>query len=437
MAQVRLPRPRPVQPNRAETLAVVDIGSAKVCCLIARLKPVDNPEDHHGRSHLVEIIGYGFQRARGVKRGQVVDLDQGEKAVRLAVDHAERMAGVTVSRVIVGLGGGRIKSDRLSAQIRIAGQVSDGDVARVLDTAQDHGVEIDRTPLHAVPVSYAIDGEAGIADPRGMVGDELCVDMNLVTAQVAAIRNLVLLLERCHLGVDGIIATAYASGLAVLVADELELGSVAIDIGAGTTSIGVFANGTFIHGDAVAIGGHHVTMDLARGLSTSIDAAERIKTLYGSAIPTSADLRDTVSVPPIDARGGEEPTQVPRSFVTEIIKPRVEEILEVSRDRLRASGRFAETGRRAVLTGGASQLPGLGELAERILGCPIRFGRPIGVAGLPEAARGPGFAATVGLLAYPQAARENQLASTGRRRARQIGTEGYFARVGNWLRESF
>ncbi|MEO1198936.1 MAG: cell division protein FtsA [Pseudomonadota bacterium] len=434
--QVRLPNPKPVAPNKCETLAVIDLGSSKVCCLIARLKPFAPDQESPGRSHLVEVVGFGTQRAQGIKRGVVVEMEEAERAVRGAVDHAERMARVTVDGVIVNLSGGRLKTDALAADVRVHGHIDDMDIGRVLSAAHDHSASIDRAVLHSVPVSFAIDDDNLVTDPRGMAGSRLKVDLSVVSAQVPAVRNVVLLMERCHLAVDGIVATPYASGLAVLVADELELGTVCLDIGAGTTGIGIFDSGDFVHCDQIAIGGHHVTMDLARGLSTSIDAAERIKTLYGSAISTQTDYRDMVSVPPIeDASGQGIPNPVPRSHVSDIIRPRIEEILELARDRLRQSGRWRRHGRRAVVTGGTSQLPGLTELAETILDCPVRIGRPIGVAGLPEIARGPGFATPVGLLTYPQAAREVEFRPS--RPLKLTGTDGYFARVSHWLRENF
>ncbi len=437
MSVIQLPNPKRVPPNRSETLAVIDLGSGKICCMIARLKPLSPDQERHGRTHLVEVVGFGAQRAQGIKRGVVTEMEDAERSVRAAVDHAERMARVTVDGVIVNLSGGRLKTDAFSADVRTRGQIGDGDIGRVLAVAHDHAISTDRAVLHSVPVSYTIDGETSVIDPRGMAGDSLTVDLSVISTQIPALRNIVLLMERCHLAVDGIVATPYASGLAVLVADELELGTVCIDIGAGTTSIGVFEGGRLVHCDQIAIGGHHVTMDLARGLSTSIDAAERIKTLYGSAISTQADYRDTVAVPPIEDHSGQAvPAQVPRAQVSDIIRPRVEEVLELTRDRLRQSGRWRRPGRRAVVTGGGSQLPGLTELAETLLDCPVRIGRPIGVAGLPEIARGPGFATPVGLLVYPQAAREVDLRPT-RRPLKLTGTDGYFARVGHWLRESF
>jgi cell division protein FtsA len=262
--------------------------------------------------------------------------------------------------------------------------------------------------------------------------------MHVVTGEGAAVRNLMLAVERCNLEVEAVVATPYASGLSVLVDDEAEIGVVVIDMGGGTTSIGVFSQGHVMHVDGVAVGGHHITMDLARGLSTKLSAAERIKTLYGSTMTSSADDRDMISVPSVDDEDREHGQHVPKSQLVRIIRPRVEEILELVRDRLKSAGFSTEAGRRVVLTGGAAQLTGLPELARSILGGQVRIGRPLGIKGLPEAAKGSPFAGAVGLLVYPQVAHIEHFdprASTG---FLATGTDGgYLSRVGRWLKDSF
>ena len=287
-----------------------------------------------------------------------------------------------------------------------------------------------------MPIGYSLDGGKGIHDPRGMVGDDLAVDMHVVTAQTAPLKNLELCLSRCHLGVAAIVATPYASGLACLVDDESELGVACVDLGGGTTSISIFVNGQFVHSDAVAMGGHHVTMDLARGLSTRLADAERIKTLYGSALLSLSDDQELVAVPPVGDDDRDLLNQVPKASLTRIIKPRVEEILEVVRDRIEASGFSGHVGRRVVLTGGGSQLTGMAETARRIMGRNVRLGRPLGVAGLPDIGKGPAFATAVGLMIYPQVAQIEQFEKVPVK-PRLTGTDGYLNRMGRWFKESF
>jgi cell division protein FtsA len=244
-----------------------------------------------------------------------------------------------------------------------------------------------------------------------------------------------LAVERCHLEVEAMVASPYVAGHAVLADDEADLGAAVIDMGAGTTTIAAFQAGRLIHVDGFALGGHHVTMDLARGLNARIADAERIKTLYGTVLSGGSDERDMITVPPLNEHEREQAQFVSRATLVTIIKPRVEEILEMVRDRLAASPIAADRRSHVVITGGASQLDGLPELATRMLGRPVRLGRPLGIAGAPEAAKGPAFAVAAGLLVYPQAAHLEHFEV--RKRQLMTGTGGYFARVGRWLRESF
>jgi cell division protein FtsA len=257
----------------------------------------------------------------------------------------------------------------------------------------------------------------------------------VVTADVTAARNLMLAVERCHLEVETMVAAPYVAGLSVIADEEADVGAMLIDMGAGTTTMAVFAGGRFVHADGFALGGQNVTMDLARGLNARASDAERIKTLYGSVLAGGSDERDMIAVPAVSDDDREPPQFVSRANLVRIIKPRVEEILEMVRDRLAASPFASEPRARAILTGGASQLTGLPELAARILNRPVRVGRPLGIAGLPESAKSPAFAVATGLLVYPQAA---HLEHFEPRRMRHVMTgTGYIARVGRWLRESF
>jgi cell division protein FtsA len=260
--------------------------------------------------------------------------------------------------------------------------------------------------------------------------------MHVVTTDMATARNLMLCVERCHLTVEAMVAAPFASGLAALTDDEAELGTVCIDMGAGTTTLAVFSGSHLVHCDGIAIGSHHVTMDLARGLSTNLVDAERIKVLNGAAFATKSDEREIIAVPPIAEDERDLPHQVSRAQIVRIIRPRVDEILELIRDRLKASGAADEAGRRVVLTGGGAQLPGLSDLAGHILGRQVRVARPVGVTGLPDAGKGPPFAAAVGLTVYPQIAGIEHF-EPRRGLFRATGTDGYFARVGRWFQESF
>jgi len=431
------PKMKPVSPRRNALVAALDIGSSKVACLIARLRPHPPQQSFTRRSHAIEVIGFGHAAARGTKAGGVVNLDEAEESIRQTVDAAERTAKVEIESVVLALASGRLASELFAAEIDMAGSaVSEGDIARVLAAGSRHSLRQGRAVLHSLPVGYSIDGGNGIRDPRGMLGSRFGVDMHVATTDITAARNLMLAVERCHLAVEAMVASPYVAGLSVLADDEADLGAAVVDMGAGTTTMAVFHGGKFVHAEGFALGGLHVTMDIARGLNAALADAERIKTLYGSVLLGGSDERDMITVPPINAEEREQAQFVSRATLVEIIKPRVEEILEMVRDRLAASSFAAEPRGRVILTGGASQLTALPELAARILGRPVRIGRPLGIAGLPDAAKGAAFAAAAGLLVYPQAAHLEHLEARGARYL-MTGTGGYFARVGQWLRESF
>src|SRR5712691_11580931 len=270
----------------------------------------------------------------------------------------------------------------------------------------------------------------------GRPAREFGIDMHVVTADASAARNLMLAIERSHLAVEAMVTSPYAAGLSAIADDEAVLGAALVDMGAGTTTLAVFSGTRFVHADGFALGGRHVTIDLARGLNARIADAERIKTLYGSVLSGASDERDMITIPAVERDDREAPQFVSRAGLTRIIKPRVEEMLEMVRDRLAASPFAAEPRGRVILTGGACQLTGLPEFATQVLGRPVRIGRPLGIAGLPEEAKGPAFAVATGLLVYPQAAHLEHC-EPRRTRHSMTGTGGYIARVGRWLRESF
>jgi cell division protein FtsA len=424
-------------PGRSTVVSVLDVGSSKFCCVIAKLTPKQGGETIPGRTHDVQVLGFGHQRARGVKSGVVIDLDAAERSIRLAVDAAERMARMTIDSLIVNISCGRPSSETFSAKVNVAGpEVTVHDIGRVLAAGRAHSVQEEREIIHSLPIGYGLDGHRGIKDPRGMMGQQLGVDMHVVTADEAPIDNLELSINRCHLSIGATVTSAYASGLSTLVDDEAELGVVVVDLGAATTTMAVFLDGQFIHTDAIAVGAHHITLDVARGLSTSVESAERLKVLNGSALANAADEAELILVPPLGDEDRDSPNRMPRSVLNRVIRARVEETLELVRDRLNDSGFSALVGRRIVLTGGGSQLNGMTEAARRILARNVRLGRPLGVSGLPEIARGPAHATTAGMLIYPQI---GGIERVGRRQEvyRATGTGGRFGRFGRWLRESF
>ncbi|MDB5410797.1 MAG: ftsA [Rhodospirillales bacterium] len=418
-------RPRKAGPKpRGGLIAAVDIGTGKVCCFIARATP-QGPK----------IIGIGHQISRGVRNGVIVDLEAASASALNAVHAAEQMAGETISEVVVNLSGSFPASRIINVEIGVAGhEIGDPDMRRVLEQGYHLKEAPDREVIHSIPVGFSIDGSRGIRDPRGMFGKKLGVNMHIVAAKPATLRNITAAIGRCHLEIGGLVVSPYAAGLAALVEDETDLGVTIIDMGAGTTTIGVFFDGNLIFADTIPVGGGHVTNDIARGLSTPLVHAERMKTLYGSAIASSSDERETIAVPQVGEEEDGQANHVPKSLLVGIIAPRLEETFEMVRNRLEASGYDKVAGRRVVLTGGACQLPGARELAGLLLDKQIRVGRPLRVAGLAEATGGPAFSTCVGLLHFAMSER----AETPRQaRALSGQAGGIFGRVGSWLKENF
>ncbi len=429
-------RLKPVQPGRTSLVAVLDIGSTKLCCVIARLVPRGEGKALKGRTHVAEVIGFGYGASAGIKSGVITDLDQAEQAIRTVVGMAERAAGITMQSVVVNVTAGRLGSETFSATVDLGAQeVEKADIQRVLRSVNSRSVRPERSIVHALPIGYAIDGQKGVRDPRGLVGSRLSVDVAVISAETLAMRNIELVLNRCHLQIEALVATPYASGLAALVDDEAQLGVACIDFGGATTTVAVFADGHPVYCDALAIGGHHLTLDIARQLSVSIPDAERLKTVYGGVLPGQADERELISIVPVGAGADEAPGMIPRSHLTRILRPRVEEVLTAIRDRMQATGMMDVCGRRFVLTGGGSELTGLPEVARRLLARNVRNGRPMGISGLPEVARSAAFATVSGMLIYPQVCAQEF--TEPRPAVKLTGTDGYFARVGSWLRTSF
>lgn len=393
--------------SQGDVFAALDIGTNKVACFIARL-------DEQGQPH---VIGIGHQVSEGVRAGLVADMEAVQRSVSAAVATAEQMAGEDIDRVIVNIAGPQLLSQTVGVALPLNGrEITSNDMDRLIAQAQTmaaedmdgHTMEL----LHTLPVQYTLDGQRGIREPMGMIGNALQADYHLISAAFGPARTLETAVARCHLEVERLVASPLASGLACLVEDEMDLGCTLIDIGAGTTSIGIFFDGHMIFSDGIPLGGLHISNDIARGLTTTFAHAERMKTLYGSSILSPMDEREIIDVPQVGEEAPEFANHLPKSHLIQIIQPRLEEIFEMIRARLAKSGLSDMAGRRAVLTGGTSQLPGIRDLAGRILDKQVRLGRPLRISrpyqsqrsnkptltGLAESTSGPAFSTTAGLL---------------------------------------
>lgn len=417
---------------RSGLIAALDVGTTKVCCLIAQIG-----EERGSYEKLApKVIGIGHHVSTGMRAGTVVDLHDVETSIRTTVEAAEQMAGKNIDKVVVNISGGRPVSSLVSYEVSIAGhEIGEADLRRVLAAAnREENMPVDSDLIHTIPIGYCIDGNRGVRDPRGMYGETLSVNMHMVSAKSGPVRNLETSISRCHLEIENMVVTPLASSMACLVDDEKKMGVTCIDVGGETTSFAVFFDGELIHTGMIPLGGVHITNDIARGLTTPLVHAERMKTLYGSAIPSINDDREIINIPVVGEDDGAEGNQVPRSMLVSIIRPRVEEIFEMVQERLETAGFHNAMGHQVVLTGGTSQLPGICDLASQILQKQVRLGRPNAVSGLAEAVAGPAFSACVGLLHY---ASNHQSNVTGAAYQPGNAPMGRLARIGQWLRENF
>lgn len=418
------------------TVVVLDVGTRKMCCLVARLFPGPRRGDAPDLSSRIQIIGHGYQLSRGIVGGRVADMEAAERTVRGVVAKAERAADVTVNEVYVTASFGPLHSQSFTASVDLpAGSVTARDMDRVMRAANEYASQSMRTVLHAVPFGYTLGYESGITDPLGMIGDTLKVDVHAVSADRLPLRNLKHCIERSHLSVAGVAAASFASGKAVITDGEAQTGVTCIDMGAGATGVSVFSGGSFIYCDSVDLGGNHITSDIAQCFAVPLAEAERLKTLHASVFAAAAGL-DPGTITDEDDRHSELLSRhISKAELSDIARIRLEQIFTDVRERLRASGIAPMSGQRLVLTGGASELVGAAELAARIFGKLPRLGRPRAVSGLPRLEAGPAFAAPIGLLIHlleddlkPDVGLAPEIIAT---------SHGYLARVGQWLRESF
>jgi cell division protein FtsA len=415
--------PEPEQPrlHRTGPFGVLDIGTTKLACLIGRVES----------DGTLRVLGFGWQRGRGIHGGDVTDLDAAEKAIRACVGQAEDMADIRLRSVTVNLSCGRPESRLFNVQWPIGGRaITEADVRGVVQEGRARASLDGREPIHVLPLNFAVDATDHVADPRGLHCTVLNARLHVIDSAATALRSLEACIARCELEIEDLVSSPLAAGLSSLAPEERELGATIIDMGGGTTSLAVYSDGQMMHTAQFQMGGLSVTKDLAIGLSTTLVHAERMKTLYGNVEASPDDERELLAVPLM----GEEDHQlarVPRTMVVNIIRPRIEEIFETVKTHLDSAGLGRAGGNRVVLTGGACQWPGVRELGGRMLGRQVRLGRPLALRGLPELASGPAFSTAAGLLMWA--------AGDGRPfHDMNLGEEpppGLFRRLVNFLRE--
>ena len=378
--------------GKATTIAALDIGSSKVCCIIAKVS----------KDKRIKVVGYGYNASRGIKNGVVTDIGQATIAVGNAVQDAEQMANEPIDKVIVSIGSEKIRSLLKTASITLNKNrpISDSDLEKVYvkGTAKVNVGEY--SLIHCIHNSYRLDGGELLKDPRNLFAEELSINILLGLVPEHICKNINTVIENAHLDISGRVFDSYASGLACLVDDEKEMGATVIDMGGGTTSITSFKNGYPIYFAAIPVGGNNVTNDIAYGLTTSFSHAERLKTLHGCAFLTSQDSIDTINVYPVGEEDDSCIKQIPRSELISIITPRIEETFEMVNRKLYEAGLAHDSSHRVVLTGGASQLPGVVDIAAMVLDKQVRPGKPKNILNLPDNLYAPSFATCVGMLLF-------------------------------------
>ena len=373
---------------RKDPLVVgLDIGTTKVCAVVAE-------QTENG----VEVVGIGTHPSHGLRRGVVVDVDATVGSIKHAVEEAELMAGCEITSVYVGVAGGHIRGFNSYGVVAVKdGEVREQDIRRVIGAAKAVAIPMDREVIHVIPQEFVIDDQDGIHEPLGMHGVRLEANVHMVTAAVTSAQNIVKCANRAGLNVSDIVLETLASAQAVLGDDERELGVCMIDIGGGTTDIAVFQDGSIMSTAVLGLGGFHVSNDIAVGLRTPFDQAEQIKKKFGVASARYLSSDDVLSVPSVGGRG---PREISRKILCEIIEPRAEEILSLARQQIVKANVADQIPSGVVLTGGASALDGLAELAEEIFEAPVRVGRPTNIGGLQDIVRSPMYATGVGLVLF-------------------------------------
>ena len=392
-------------------LAILDLGSTKIGCLILRFDGLDPSlaSDQVGSlagQSSFQVVGSAITRSRGIEFGEISSMQEAERAIRTVLQSAQKMANLRVDHLIACFSGGGPRSYGLNGVVKIENQiVQDEDIARVLSSCNLPDIGDGREILHAQPVNFALDHRSGLIDPRGQIGNNLDVDLHMLTVRAKTIRDLAHCVKRCDLELAGVASAAYVSGRSTLVEDEQELGAVCIDLGGGSTSYSIFLKKHMIFTGSIMLGGNHVTRDISLGLQVPMVVAEKIKTKNGGLIATGIDDRDLIEIGGETGDWEHDRRTVTRSELIGIMRPRIEEILEDVRAQLEIAGFYELKSQKFVLSGGTSQTPGLDTLASRILGQQVRIGRPIRIHRLPQAYSGSSCSALVGLAlfaAHPQ-----------------------------------
>ena len=369
-------------------IAALDIGSSKVCALIATM---DGDEG-------VRVLGTGQRESRGVKRGFVTDIEASEYAVREAVELAERMSGVTIDDVWASYGAGGLISDVANVEVELGGhQVERTDIEQLLTDGREAIDRGGKVVLHAHPALYTIDGAQEVQQPIGLHADRLGVDIHVIAADAPPLRNLDYIIRAAHLGVRAIVASPVAAALACLTEEERDLGVALVELGAGVTNVSLHYGGILVGLRSIPLGARDISDDIAATFGVNRRDAERLKCFYGSAMTSPRDNHELIDANHSGAEEGAEPVRITRAQLMMVIRHRVEELTGEVDSVLKGLGFSGPIGRPVVLTGGGAELKNIADYMQGVLGRTVRVGRPKTLAGLPDAHSGPAFSTLVGL----------------------------------------
>ncbi len=406
--------------RRGDIVVGLDVGTTKICAMVGE-------RTEHG----IDVIGIGAAASTGLRKGVVINIADTVSAIQKAVEDAELMAGVQVQSVFTGISGGHIRGFNSHGIVAVNDQeITDDDVSRVIEAAKAVAIPMDREVIHILPQEYIIDDQDGIREPTGMHGVRLEAKVHIVTAATTSARNIVKCCNRAGLEVSSIVLQQLASAEAVLTDDEKDLGVCLVDIGGGTADIAIFSDGAIVHTSVLPLGGNHLTTDIALGIRTPQDEAEKIKKAYGCALVEQVDPEEMIEVPSV---GGRKPRALSRHILCEIIEARVEEIFQLVKEEISNTAYEDLLASGVVLTGGSSRLEGISDIAEDVLGVPIRFGTPRNVGGLTDVVNSPNYSTAVGLVQYGANNMARQKAGAPPENLYQRTTK----RMRDWLGEIF
>jgi cell division protein FtsA len=373
--------------RREELVVGLDLGTTKICAVVGEVT-----------GDGIDIVGVGTYPSVGLRGGVVVNIDQTVNSIRKAVKEAELMAGCEISSVFAGVAGTHVQSLNSHGVIAVKSrEVTQSDIDRVLDAARTVAMPFDRQILHVLPQQYIVDDQEGIQNPLGMAGVRLEAKVHIITGAISAVQNIIKCCEKAGLHVQDVVLESLASSEAVLDTDERHLGVALVDMGGGTSDVAIFLDHAIRYSCVVGLGGNHISSDISVGLRTSMEEAEKIKKKYGCALAEWVNPQDVIEVGSV---GGQKPRQLAQSVLAQIIEARVEEILKIVEWELVRSGYVESLHAGVVLTGGVALLPGIRELAERVLDLPIRIGVPYRFGGLGDVVKNPVYSTAAGLLLY-------------------------------------